>query len=57
MGSGNMKFRFSIWPTDLFEKYQELLVADSLKIAEKVREGGYVGTRGRSKSANAGRHY
>lgn len=34
----------SIWPTDLFEKYQELLVADSLKIAEKVREGGYVGT-------------
>lgn len=34
----------SIWPTDLFEKYQELLAADSLKIAEKVREGGYVGT-------------
>lgn len=34
----------SIWPTDLFERYQEFLVADSLKIAEKVREGGYVGT-------------
>lgn len=34
----------SIWPSSVFEVFRQSLVEDSLKIAEKVEEGGYTGT-------------
>lgn len=34
----------AIWPADIFVKFHELLVADSLEMAKEIQEGKYKGT-------------
>lgn len=43
-GEKEYKVPVTVQPSDIFVQFQERIVVDSLKIAEKVRSGGYQGT-------------
>ena len=43
-GKREYEVAVTIWPADVFVKFHELLVEDSLKMAENIQNGKYTGT-------------